>query len=363
MKNHHMNYQSYAIEDFLLDKKFRDWVEHPHEDLDVFWNDFLSNHPEKAEELMSAKEILQKMKFKKHSLSADEVSDLLAGIHKGKDKAVVRPAADDNVLPMHPAYSTAQTNNRTLLGRRRTLSIAASISLLFMFTALILWLSIHTNEEVYATAYGETKPISLPDGSLATLNANSSLRFPSAWNDREAREVWLEGEAFFEVKKISQNDNLKSQMPYKFVVHTDGVAIEVLGTEFNVNTRREKVQVVLNSGKVRLKWQEKEMLMQPGELIEVSKKGSEVAQRIVKPETYSSWKENHLLCDATTLREIAQTIEDRFGYEVVFQDRQLSQIEVSGTIPLDNMETFELVISRLINVHFELKGNKLLISK
>lgn len=358
-----MNYQNYAVEDFLLDKKFRNWVEHPHEDLDVFWNDFLSNHPEKAEELMSAKEILQKMKFKKYSLSADEVSDLLVDIHKGKDKTAVRPVADDNVLPMHPAYSVTQANNKISVVRRRTLSIAASISLLFMFTALILWLNIHKNEEVYATAYGETKTISLPDGSLATLNANSSLRIPSAWYGREAREVWLEGEAFFEVKKISQNDNLKQSMPYKFVVHTDGVAVEVLGTEFNVNTRREKVQVVLNSGKVRLKWQEKEMLMQPGDLIEVNKKDMQVAQRIVKPEVYSSWKENHLLCDATTLRELAHTIEDRFGYEVVFQDQQLSQIEVSGTIPLDSMETFELVISRLINVHFELKGNKLLISK
>jgi transmembrane sensor len=355
-----MNYQNYAIEDFLLDKQFRDWVEHPHEDLDAFWNNFLNTHPEKREEVVCAKEMLQKMKFKKHSLSEDELRDVWTGI---KGKMAVRRAAEDKVLPLHPAYSIAPENRRVLLFRRSTLNIAVSITLLFLFTGLIFWLSIHHNEEVYETAYGKTRTILLPDGSMATLNANSSLWVHSEWNGKDVREVWLEGEAFFEIKKISQNDNLNAQMPSKFVVHTEGVAVEVLGTEFNVNTRREKVQVVLNSGKVRLKWQEKEILMQPGELVEVSKAGKEIAQRIVKPEVYSSWKEHHLFCDATPLSELAHTIEDRFGYEAVFLDDGLSDVKISGTIPLDSIETFELVMTRLINVHVELQGNKLLISK
>lgn len=357
-----MNYQHYTIEDFLLDKKFRAWVEYPNEDLESFWHEFIAAHPEKREEISIAREMLQKMKFKKHALEANELSDLWANILERKDKRPVH-LADDHVLPLNTVMHVAQQGRDTEVLRKRYIAVAASLALLFTFAALLFWTHLYQTEVNYTTAYGETKVITLPDGSVATMNANSSLRVPTDWKGGQAREVWLEGEAFFEVKKISQNDNLNEALPYKFVVHSEGVAVEVLGTAFNVNTRREKVQVVLNTGKIRLKWQEKEMLMEPGELVEVSKAGNEIAQRIVKPEAYSSWKEHHLLCDATLLSELAHTIEDRFGYEVVFSDEDLSNIKVSGTIPLDNIEIFELVISRLIKVNFELKGNKLLISK
>lgn len=356
-----MNYQNYNAEDFLLDKKFRDWVECPDKQLESFWEEYLNNHPEKRTEVKQAREVLQKMKFRKYTLTTDEVDGVWGNILKGKNRSVLQQASGDNVLPLHPIVPLAKESNHNVVTRRGYLMIAASMALLFMFAGWLLWPRLLDHEQVYTTAYGETMAIPLSDGSVATLNANSSLRVPADWQD--VREVWLEGEAFFQIKKVSQNDNLKQGMPVKFLVHTQGVAVEVLGTRFNVNTRREKVQVVLNSGKVRLKWQEQEMLMNPGELVEVSQVGHQVHQRVVRPETYSSWKDNQLVCDTTPLGELAHTIEDRFGYEVVFLTDDLSDIKVSGTIPLDSIETFNLVISRLIKAKLELKENKVYISK
>ncbi|WPP50730.1 FecR family protein [Catalinimonas niigatensis] len=358
-----MNYQHYAIEDFLLDKKFRDWVEQPDEGLESFWNAFLAAHPGKIEEVRTAREMLQKMKFKNHALSADEVSGLWTGILQKRDQETFQKTDNTHVVPLYPTHPIAGEKFSAAFFRKRYINVAASITLLCISAVLFLWINIYESEEIYTTAYGETKTIPLPDGSVATLNANSRLRVPEDWKNDQAREVWLEGEAFFEVQKISQNDNLNAKLPYKFIVHSEGVAVEVLGTKFNVNTRREKVQVVLNSGRVRLKWKEKEMLMQPGELVEVSKAGHEISQRIVKPEAYSSWKDHHLLCDATPLQELAHTIEDRFGYQLVIQDEQMKDITVSGTIPLDSIETLQLVISRLIKANVELQGNKLVIHK
>nr|WKN37992.1 FecR domain-containing protein [Tunicatimonas sp. TK19036] len=357
-----MNYQNYNTEDFLLDKNFRDWVENPDEDLNSFWNQYLQDHPEKREEVDQAREILQKMKFKKHTLSTNEVDGVWNNILQGKAKGGFRQPFGEPVLSVQsePAGTLSHTN---IVSRRKPLMIAASMALAFIVAGLLVWPKLRTHEEVYTTTYGETMTVALADGSVATLNANSSLRVPTDWSDTKAREVWLEGEAFFQVRRVSQNDNLSQEMPVKFLVHTQGVAVEVLGTQFNVNTRREKVQVVLNSGKVRLKLSEKEVLMSPGELVEVSGTEQEVSQRMVKPETYSSWKDNRLLCDTAPLGELAHTIEDRFGYEVVFMQDDLSDIKVSGTIPLDSIETFNLVISRLINANFEIKGDKVLISK
>lgn len=354
-----MNYQHYNAEDFLLDKNFRDWIENPDEGLHSFWSKFLREHPEKSEEVNQARELLQKMKFKKHTMSPREVSSVWSSVLQGKTKGEFHQPAGSPALSVH----SESPEEERAFGRRKFLMIAASMVLAFIVAGTLVWPRWGAADQVYATAYGETMEVSLADGSVATLNANSSLRVPADWQDAKTREVWLEGEAFFQVRKVSQGDKLGLETPVKFVVHTQGVAVEVLGTQFNVNTRREKVQVVLNSGKVRLKWSEKEVLMSPGELVEVSQTGAEVSQRMVKPESYSSWRDNQLLCDNTPLSELAQTIEDRFGYEVVFLQSELSDIKVSGTIPLDSIETFNLVISRLINANLEIKEDKVLISK
>ncbi len=357
-----MNYHQYAVEDFLLDKKFRDWAKNPDEDLNAFWQAFIENYPEKIVEVSKAKDMLLEMKFRKFTLNEEEVNYLWTGILEGNSEAASHEA-NDKVFSLHSDVSLIQERRGSKFLQRNYLTLAATISLVFLLTIALVWLSTKPGEEIYTTAYGETLTVPLMDGSLVTLNAHSSLRVPANWQEAQDREVWLEGEAYFQVKKISQNDNLKSQMPHKFVVHTQGVAVEVLGTQFNVNTRREKVQVVLNSGKVRLRWQEQEVMMKPGELVEVSQHGNELSQRIVRPETYSSWKNNQLLCDATPLYELAQVVEDRFGYTLVFQDEGLQAIKVSGTIPLDSIETFKMVMASLIKAKIELREDKLNISR
>ena len=355
-----MNYRHYSAEDFLLDRDFRNWVEHPSEESDLFWNEYIKQHPEKAGEIHQAKDILQRIAFKKHRLSSHESEALWSEILQdiGSPIPQQKPEGQRELRssPVTPVRSVRITARRMMLP-------AAGVALLLMFASAVLWLAIRQREQVYATNYGETREVLLPDGSVATLNAHSILRVPTDWSEQPAREVWLEGEAFFQVQEVSQNDNLNARMPVKFVVHTQGVAVEVLGTKFNVNTRREKVQVVLNSGKVKLSWQEQEVMMKPGELVEVSRAGEEVSQKLVTPETYSSWKDNHLVCDATPLYELATTIEDRFGYQLIIQDESLKTIKVSGTIPLDDIETFNLVISRLVAASFKLEGNRVYISK
>ena len=73
--------------------------------------------------------------------------------------------------------------------------------------------------------------ILLPDGSAVTLNANSKLQYYT----HSARKVWLEGEAFFEVKKIPETAE-------PFQVVTNDLTITVLGTTFNVNSRNEQTK-------------------------------------------------------------------------------------------------------------------------
>ena len=127
-------------------------------------------------------------------------------------------------------------------------SIAIAASVVLVVASGVWYLATHNVEgssNLYKTGFAKTKKITLPDGSKVTLNANSELKLSSNWGDKGDRQVWLEGEAYFEVEK-------KLATHQKFIVHTKDIDVEVLGTKFNVNTRHEKAIVSLEEGKIKL---------------------------------------------------------------------------------------------------------------
>jgi transmembrane sensor len=120
--------------------------------------------------------------------------------------------------------------------------IAASVLILISFAVYLFSDSIFY--DTYATSFGMTRNILLEDGSEVTLNANSTLKVPKNLLTSESREVWIEGEGFFSIAKKPNR--------VRFLVHTDNLNVEVLGTKFNVNNRRGNTEVVLSEGSIRL---------------------------------------------------------------------------------------------------------------
>lgn len=214
---------------------------------------------------------------------------------------------------------------------RRRFSAAATVALLLLATTAWFF-GQNTSGTTYQTAYGETQVVTLPDGSVVTLNAHSRLTLSDDFDVR--REVWLEGEAFFEVEKVQD----EAQNSIKFAVHTDRLRVEVLGTSFNVQDWDEKTQVVLKSGKVKLtSATHKAVTMEPGELAEVTETSQTIRKKVVNPDRYSAWTESRLRCDDTPLQEIATVIERRFGKRVIFEQEKLRKITVTGTMPLHKL--------------------------
>lgn len=243
------------------------------------------------------------------------------------------------------------------------LRAAASFTGLLMLAAIAYYHLSGADTLRYETGYGETATFILPDSSVVTLNANSTLEYTGNWKKQTSREVWLNGEAFFHVRKIQQNT--ASQLPAKFVVHTSNMDVEVLGTEFNVNERRGKTTVVLNSGKVKLNSNlnpNEALVMEPGEYVELSVAHKQFVKKIVDPELFSSWTEKKLILDNTTLGEVAQAIEDYYGLKVVFEDVEVAEKALTGSIPMNDLDTFLTVLSASIDVQMYREGNTLVIS-
>ncbi|MEQ9439253.1 MAG: FecR domain-containing protein [Cyclobacteriaceae bacterium] len=235
---------------------------------------------------------------------------------------------------------------------RKSMAVAATLSLLLMggvvyfyapFTAL-------TSSQEYTTTYGETRHILLPDSTSVVLNANSRLTVATDWStalDQQkelVREVWLEGEAFFDVKKLAK--------PTRFVVHTDDLKVEVLGTRFDVNSREQKTRVVLDEGKVKLMARNQpELVMQPGELVELSGENAQFQKKLVNTDTYLSWRHDELIFEATPMTEIIELLENNYGYEVVIQNEAVkSSMLFTGNVPANNTRLLLQMLSETFNI-------------
>ncbi len=229
--------------------------------------------------------------------------------------------------------------------------VAAAVALLVAFAALyrFQWGS----QQRLVTAYGETRQVWLPDGSQAVLNANSSLTFSRDWQAGQPRQVYLQGEAFFLVRKQPTPAG-----GTKFTVRTDGWEVEVLGTAFNVFSRREKRQVVLEHGRVRLRATAGTIItMRPGELVE-QLGGNAPVHRVVDPEEFSAWRNREIVFHDTPLRQIAQKIEELHGVRVVIANSAPADVKLTGTYPTDNLDLLLKIVAGAAGVQVAQQGNR-----
>ena len=250
-----------------------------------------------------------------------------------------------------------QENTASPVRWLKSLLAAASILLLVSAGG---WYFISSNNNsstnFYKTQFSQIKHITLPDGSKVTLNANSELKLSADWSQTGDRQVWLNGEAYFEVEK-------KPATHQKFVVHTNDIDVEVLGTKFNVNTRHAKAIVSLEEGKIKLSLhgETKAMLqkkvkqdvieMKPGEVVRLDT-ASGIAL-ITEPNisAHSGWVRNEFHFNNTSLKDIAVMIKDVYGYSLETSDDQLLQRSITGDLRAAGLQ--ELV--DVLQLTFKLK--------
>jgi ferric-dicitrate binding protein FerR (iron transport regulator) len=224
----------------------------------------------------------------------------------------------------------------------------------FNFWALRLY---DPNMAAYHTGAQEKLRIELPDNSVVYLNSGSTLRVAKKWEAGTQREVWLKGEAFFNVKHGPEIGSAK------FSVHTAGAKVEVLGTQFNVYERAEQTKVVLNLGKIKLelKEQEQTVVMQPGDMVEFSQASRTVTRKQVKPQLYTSWKESQIVFDETPLREIIILVENSFRVQVRVEDSALLDRKMTFKLQENDLDLLLEAISKTFNLQIKRQAGQVII--
>ena len=160
-----------------------------------------------------------------------------------------------------------------------------------------------------STPRGKDYHLTLADGTQVWLNAESHLEFPDRFTG-DKREVRLQGEAYFEVKKDAK---------HPFIVYSDYLTTRVLGTAFNVRARSARdASVTLVTGRVLVKTQDADQVLTPGQ--QASLAGSQLAVKTVDTYPYTQWKEGFFYFDNQSLFNIMQELARWYGVNVSFDD-------------------------------------------
>ncbi|MEZ4772933.1 MAG: FecR domain-containing protein [Bacteroidia bacterium] len=333
-------YASYSVEDYLEDQDFRHWVALAELEENERWQAVFSHYPDQKVIADQARLLLLEMK--QYFQPDDMANKPLNQIFIESLKLEVSHQQDAVIVKMQ---------RRIFLKR---LTLAASVVLLLGFFSW-MWLgNWGQGMEKIATGYGEWKKFSLPDGSEVNLNAHSEISFASEWTPGSDRKVWLKGEAFFSVVKDSRRA--------KFTVFTDDLAVEVLGTSFNVLSRGDQTEVFLQEGKVRLEMGSEEQLLAPGEFISYSSPKKAITEfKKSSSELHIAWKDGALILKDKTVAEIFAKMEEIYGYEVNVNNPALLNVRKTIAIPMDRIELAIPILEKLLGVEIRLEDDQLMV--
>lgn len=336
MESHHTfeDYSRFGTNDFLGDAYFQEWAQQNNPEQQDFWQRFIQAYPHKAREVNEAREWLQQLQFKAQAASPGQVADMWQYIDEHTSLMKIR---------------------RLRRPRRRWVSVAAAVILFLLSFGLWQWFGTGTKQ--LKTADADIRKVVLPDQSEVLLNAGTTLRYPRHFGETAEREVWIKGEAFF---SVTHRETDADHHPQPFIVHTPQLDIMVTGTAFNVNTRHEATTVVLNNGRVSVRFKKatlEDRVLQPGQMLEYA--GGRITQQQADTLRITAWKERKFIFTNTPLKEAARQIGDFYGYKVVLKDSALYQYKINADLNIPDISTLEEVFSNALNVRISRTGRTL----
>lgn len=350
-----MSYTAYSTDDFLADESFQSFVIDHDPAAEQFWRAWVAEHPAKQAEFDEAVALLQLLATGQsptlpHSLKQAESAKLWDALHAA-------PARQPQ-----PMLRVGQRARRWVGAAVVTLALGAA-GLGLWQRATVAPTSAWTN---YATKAGERRELTLPDGSRVTLNANSVLKLATTWQPGHAREVWLAGEAFFQVRHIApaqQTEVAAAPAKVKFTVHAGPLDVAVLGTQFDVLNRPGRSKVILQSGQVQLRHllagRSETLLLKPGELAELrpAAPAAPLAKRPVDAALYAAWTSGHLDFADTPASEVIALLEDTYGLHVTLGSPALRQQKLSGSVPSQDLDVLLATIAKSLDTNVHRTGN------
>lgn len=332
--------------------------------------DFIKSNPEKAIELQILTELLQpKNKLKETdnetiSRHLQRLSNYLSEPVLKFEKTKIKETRWLRIVHLSYKKITSIAVAASLL--------AIGIFLYFNHSFVLDRKLTHLNE--VNTKLGSRIYLTLPDGSQVWLNSSSHLSYSNDFTGAE-REVYLEGEAFFDVK---------ADKTRPFIIHTPKTTVRVLGTAFNVKCYPEdktneitvirgSVEVTLNETKEkkRLKPNDKLIVFNEGYYIQSSTQDTIQKLILTNPTAYdhqgnlveTSWVKNVLAFRNEKFEDLAKKLERWYNVEIIFNDDSIKEEVFFGSFKNENIYEVMQALSITGKFHYLIVNNKIFITK
>ena len=318
------------LSELLMDDSFVRFLKrNASEEEEARWSSWIQQEAEHAELVAKARALL------------DEGTQTLPKPDAESERSKLMERIDSE-RRYQPFQDIRKRNNKLVWA---TMAAAASILLVIGFLARQSFLQNDGTEDSRAasityrmmdTEPGQKTTVQYSDGSEIVINANTQMRLPETATAADTMQVWLEGEALFDITRKPASESRT------FIVHTPDGDVSVLGTKFAVNTTKAQSRVVLAEGRVRVDVEDSvkqtsiHYTMTPGEMALFSPVMDEIKVQKVNPKVYTSWASDTLVMDDTPLSELIERIEFTYDVKVLVEDKNLLDEKLTGRF--DNLD-------------------------
>ncbi|GAB1857574.1 FecR family protein [Flavobacteriaceae bacterium MHTCC 0001] len=392
-----MKYTDFKEEDFIKDEYFQKWVLNPDQMTSNFWNNWLIQHPEKRSVIYNATNFVKLLNKNDKKLPEKDFDDMWQYIiqNRAQTKKISKALFLKNenfllfqrvaavlVIAITIGYvfktsvllKTNELENIDVEPRVTLEMDDGTIKFLDEISTEVLTdkkgetvvsknktqLSYSGNKGVQTLAYnvltvpfGKKFELILSDGSHIYLNSGSKLRYPIEFLKDKPRDVFLDGEAYFEVAKDKGS---------AFTVITDDMNTQVYGTAFNVSSYKNEnnTSTVLVEGSVGVYKSnndeaETPIIIKPGKRA-VLENGL-IAVSEVNVSKYTAWKDGKLVFINDRFDLIVKELERHFNVVINNQISALNEKTFTGTFTTETLENILTVFKEHSGFDFSIEGN------
>lgn len=341
MEHHLQKYGAYRIEDFLNDDLFIRWAQYPDDENRLLWDEVGRHFPQQQEAMGAAREWAVALG---NLQSADAAhrrelvwEQILAA--RGEDRgAIIRPFV-----------------------RRWRAVAAAVVAACIVLLGGFLWYN--NTSRLEQTDFATTETVRLPDGSELMLNRNSSVTYARRWGASRPRDVSMTGEVDFIVRHVATPG--RQLAADSFRVNVGELRVTVLGTAFNIRSRRGKTAVSLREGSLRIDFinqQRPSILLHSGEAYVYDAVNDQAAAQKSNVDAAAAWKKNNLVLEGTSFSDIVAILEDDYGFTVEVRDPSLLNRKLRGEVPMKEIGNLFFILENILDANIDQKRDTLIIT-
>lgn len=260
---------------------------------------------------------------------------------------------------------------------------AAAVFLLVCFAGLFYYQKFESNPwNIVKTRKGETRKMTLPDGTLVWLNAGTTFRYQKDFG-KTSRSVYLDGEAYFDIASGNTGK--------PFLVYTDNYVIHDIGTVFNVRSYSDEhvFETAVIEGQISVEGRrssiakEKQVLVNEKQALKIKTASGKVAGGEVENDAatisetvdlvdldasqisgYKGWKDNLMLFEDRTFSELSKALEKKYDVSIEIQGEELQYLKYTGSFKdIKSIDEVLEIIKKTTPISFSTNGSKITIKK